>query len=89
MHLKFWAKVEEFSGSDTATVEVSTDGGSFFSTVHTFTTADYDPDFDAVYRVYDIDLSEFDMTSDFRIAFRTKPSAQKSQRLIDDVELSE
>jgi len=85
VHLKFWAKVDGFEGPDTATVEVSTNGGSTFSTVQTFTTSDSD----AVYRSYDIDLSGFSMTSDFQIAFRTAAAAKKSKLLIDDVELVE
>ena len=85
VHLRFWAKVDDFTGSDTATVEVSTDGGSSFSTVHTFTAADSD----AVYRAFDIDLSGFSMTSDFQVAFRTNAVNNKSKLLIDDVDLVE
>ncbi len=85
VHLKFWAKVDGFGGSDTATVEVSTDGGITFSTVQTFTTSDSD----AVYRSYDVDLSGLSMTSNFQIAFRTNAAAKKSKLMIDDVELVE
>ena len=83
VHLTYWAKIDGFSGADTATVEVSTDGGGSFSTIKTFSLADSD----GVYRSYDIDLSGFAMTSNFQIRFQTHASANQSKLYVDDVKL--
>ena len=85
MHLTYWAKLDGFSGSDTATVAVSTDGGGSFSTVKTYALSDSDD----VYRSYDIDLSGFSMTSNFQIRFQTHASANQSKFYVDDVKLTE
>ena len=85
VHLTYWAKVDGFSGGDTARVDVSTDGGGLWSTVKTYTLADSDD----VYRSYDIDLSGFSMTSNFQVRFQTHASANQSKLYVDDVKLIE
>ncbi len=82
VRLRFWAKVVSFEGSDQALVRVSPDGVTY-TTVRTFTAADGD----GVYRFYDLDLSGFAMTSDFRIAFDAQMSGSGDRWFIDDIEV--
>ena len=82
VHLTFYAKVSSFEGSDNASVMVSSDGTNW-STVKTWTSTDSDN----VYKLVDIDLSGFTMTSQFFIAFEGYMSNSGDRLLIDNVEV--
>ena len=80
VRLQLWIKTASLRGSDYASVSVAPDGVNFV-TVLTFV----DGDDDNVYRLYDIDLSGFAMTANFRIEIR---SDMKWGKLwVDDVEV--
>ena len=64
IHLRFWAKVDSFETWDTATCQVSSDGINW-DTVYTWTDALSDN----IYKYYDLDLSPYQMTSQFWIRF--------------------
>ena len=81
VRLQLWIKTASLRGSDYASVSVAPDGVNFI-TVLTFV----DGDDDNVYRLYDIDLSGFAMTANFRIEIR---SDMKWGKLwVDDVEVA-
>lgn len=82
VHLKFWAKVSSFEGNDRADVKVSADGTNF-TIVKTFLPADSDN----IYKQYDIDLSGFTLSSNFRIRFDAGMNSTSDQWYIDDVEV--
>ena len=82
VHLTFYAKVNSFEGSDSARARVSTNGVSW-TTVKTWTSADSDD----VYKLVDIDLSGFSMTSQFVIAFEGNMSSNADRLLIDNIEV--
>ena len=82
VHLTFWAKVSSFEGSDTASVLVSSDGVNY-TTVKVFTSSVSDNN----YHAYDIDLSGFTMTSNFRIAFDANMSASNDYFYVDDIDI--
>ena len=80
----FRAKVESFEGSDSARVMVSPDGTNW-TTVKTWTGADSD----GIYKLVDIDLSGFTMTSRFFIAFEGNMSSAGDRLFIDDIEIKQ
>lgn len=82
VHLTFYAKVEGFKGSDSASVLVSPDNVTW-TTVKLFTSGDSD----GVYRLVDIDLSSYSMTSQFYIAFEGNMSNPSDRLLIDKIEV--
>ena len=82
VHLTFYAKVSSFEGSDNAAALVSSDGSNW-TTVKSWTSADSDN----VYKLVDIDLSSFTMTSQFFIAFEGNMSNSGDRLLIDNVEI--
>jgi hypothetical protein len=82
VHLTFWTKVSSFEGSDAAFVYVSSDGVNY-SEVKSFTSSDSDD----TYHPYDIDLSGFGTTSDFRIVFDAEMSDSDDYWYIDDLEI--
>ena len=82
VHLKFYAKVEGFEGSDSASVLVSPDGVTW-TTVKLFTTSDSDD----VYRLVDIDISSYSMTSNFSIALEGNMNNPSDRLLIDKIEV--
>ncbi len=82
VHLTFWAKVKSFEGSDEALVLVSPDGVNY-STVAVFTSADSDN----TYHFYDLDLTGFPMSGDFRIAFDGEMNSPKDYLFLDDIEI--
>ena len=84
VHLTFRAKVESFEGSDSANVSVSSDGISW-TVVRTWTSADSD----GIYKLVDIDLSSFTMTSQFFIAFEGNMSNAGDRLLIDNIEVKQ
>ena len=82
VHLQFWSKVKSFEGSDQAVVWVSSDGFNF-TPVAVFTAADSDN----IYHGWDVDLSGFAMTSNFRIVFESEMSSRKDYWYLDDIEI--
>ena len=82
VHLKFYAKVDSFEGSDYASVLVSPDNVTW-TTVKLFTSADSD----GVYKLVDIDISSYSMTSQFFIAFEGNMSNASDRLLIDKIEI--
>ena len=83
-HLTSYAKVESFEGSDSATVSVSPDGTNW-TVVKTWTSADSDGN----YKLVDIDLSAFTMTSQFFIAFEGNMNSSGDRLLIDNIEVKQ
>ena len=82
-HLQFWAKVDSFEGGDYASCLVSSDG-SDWSTVYTW---DNNND-DNTYHYYDIDLSGYEMTDEFWIAFNAGMSREDDYFYVDDISIS-
>lgn len=82
VQLSFWAKVKSFEGSDSASVLVN--DGSGWAEVMVFTPAMSDNK----YYAYTIDLSNYDMTADFRIAFDANMNAGNDQLYVDDIEIT-
>jgi PKD repeat protein len=82
VHLTFWARVQSFEKLDQASVRVSSDGVTY-TTVHVFDKNDSD----STYHPYDIDLSGFTMTADFRIVFEGGMSGPGDKWFIDDIEI--
>jgi hypothetical protein len=80
VHLQFWAKVNSFETGETATCRVSSDNISW-TTVRTWTTADDDN----TYHYCDIDLSSYNLTSRFWIAFYSHMSGTGDYLYIDDL----
>ncbi len=80
--LDFWAKVDAFEGADQALVKVSPDGNNW-TIVHTFTAADSDD----TYRLYEIDLSGFTLSSQFFVAFDAQMDMPNDYWYVDDVQL--
>ncbi|MFH0941735.1 MAG: hypothetical protein V1823_01755 [Chloroflexota bacterium] len=64
VRLQFWAKADSLESGDVASARVSPDDTNW-TTVRSWT----DGDDDDTYRFYDIDLSAFPMSGEFRIAF--------------------
>jgi subtilisin family serine protease len=82
VRLQFWAKVRSFESSDRAYVQVKPSGG-VPSTVKTFTPADSNNQ----YSFYDIDLSGFNMTTDFRIIFDAAMNSTGDYWYLDDIQV--
>ncbi|MBM3943988.1 MAG: prepilin-type N-terminal cleavage/methylation domain-containing protein [SAR202 cluster bacterium] len=82
IRVQFWAKVNGFEVDDTATMEVSTDGG-VFQVTQTWVFADSDN----TYRFYDIDLSPYTLSDDFFIAFRNSSNAGNDQLYVDNLQV--
>jgi hypothetical protein len=82
VRLQFWSRVSSFEWWDRAEVRVSPDGANW-TVVQSFTAEDNGN----VYRGYDIDLSDFEMTSRFRVAFDAGMSSSADNWYIDDVAL--
>ena len=83
-HLTFYAQVDSFEGNDSAEALVSSDGTNW-TTVRTWTSADSD----SVYKLVDIDLSSFTMTSQFFIAFEGDMNNAGGRLLIDNIEIKQ
>ncbi len=82
VHLTFWAKVRSFESNDTAEVWVSSNG-SEYTRVHVITSAVSNN----AYLAYDIDLSGFDMTSNFHIVFDAEMDSSKDLFFVDDIDI--
>jgi hypothetical protein len=80
--LRFWAKADALEAGDFAYCLVSSDG-SDWTTVYTWTNTDADD----VYRYYDIDLSKYELTSEFWIGFNTGMNDADDYFYVDDVSL--
>ncbi len=82
-HLQFWAKVDAFEGGDFAYCLVSSDGASW-DTVYTWDNTDDDN----TYHYYDIDLSGYDLTEEFWIAFQAGMSKEDDYFYVDDISIN-
>ncbi len=82
VRLTFWAKVSSFESGDTASVLVSSDGVNY-TQVRLFNSSASDNQ----YHPYDIDLSGFTMTSNFRIAFDANMSSTSDYFYVDDIDI--
>jgi hypothetical protein len=81
--IQFWAKVNDFEGSERATCRVSSDNITW-TTVYTWTRANDDN----TYHFYSIDISSFDLTSRFWISFNANMSHTSDYFYIDDLNAS-
>ena len=81
VHLRFWSRLN-LEGSDRAFVLVSPTRDDW-RLVKEFTPVEGD----GVYRMYDIDLSGFEMSDNFVVAFYSLLGSQSDPWQIDDVEL--
>ena len=84
VRLQFWAKAESFETGETSTVSVSDDGISY-----TIVKTWVDGEDDAVYKLYDFDLTTFapSLSSTYFIAFDANMSAPNDRFYIDDIRL--
>ncbi len=82
VHLQFWAKTNSFEAGEAAYCLVSPDG-SAWHTIQTWV----DGDDDDTYRFYNLDLSEFDMSGEFFIAFDAQMSNSSDYLYIDDIKI--
>ena len=82
IYLSFWAKVDSFEGSETATCRVSSDGITW-TTVHTWTASDSD----STYHRYLISLASYEMTSQFWISFNANMGSTTDYFYVDKLEV--
>ncbi|MBI2848996.1 MAG: hypothetical protein HYX88_02580 [Chloroflexi bacterium] len=80
MHLQFWAKAGSFLAGETAALKVGPAGS--LATVKTWTSVESDE----TYHFYDIDLSPYSMTSDFRVAFQAGMVYNRGDFYVDNVQ---
>jgi hypothetical protein len=76
--LQFWAKTKSFDSGEEARCLVSSDGGQWVE-VRAWT----DGDDDNIYHPYDIDLSSYDLTSQFWISFEADMSGGGGYLYVD------
>src|SRR4030042_1349814 len=81
--LRFRAKVRSFESGETATCLVSSNGVDW-TTAYTWTDADSDNN----YHYYDIDLTPYNLTSQFRIAFNAHMSGTGDYFYVDDLDIA-
>jgi hypothetical protein len=82
IHLRGWAKVNSFEGTENATCRISSDGITW-TTVRTWTDANDDN----AYHQFDIDLSAYKMTSQFWISFNANMGATSDYFYVDKLEI--
>lgn len=82
-HLQFWAKLNEFESGDVATCNVSSDGVNWY-TVFTLTNANDDNS----YHYYDIDLTDYGLSSGFWISFSSGMNSADDYLYVDDVSVN-
>jgi hypothetical protein len=82
-HLRFWAKVNSFEGSENATALISPDGTDW-TVVRTWTIADSDN----TYHFYDINLSSYSLTSQFWIAFKANMGQTTDYFYVDYLDIT-
>jgi hypothetical protein len=80
--LRFCAKFRSFESNETATCDVSSNGIDW-TTVYTWTADDSDN----TYRYYNVDLSSYDLTSQFQIAFSAHMSGTGDYIYIDKLDI--
>ena len=80
--LQFWAKANSFEGGEQAYCLVSDDDTNW-TTVQTWA----DGDDDNQYHFYDIDLSGFNLSSEFWVAFQADMSQSNDNFYVDDLEI--
>jgi hypothetical protein len=80
--LRFQAKVRSFEGQDEASCFISENGNDWIE-VHTWTNTDDDNS----YHLYDIDLTSYNLTSQFWIAFATDMGDANDYFYIDDLKV--
>jgi hypothetical protein len=78
--LQFWAKVNDFEGADAAICQVSSDNLTW-SKVYTWTAALSDN----TYHLYTIDLSPYNLTSQFWISFNANMDETTDYFYVDDI----
>ncbi len=81
--LYFWARVESFESSDTATVKVSSDGTNW-DALNTFTYQNSDNQ----WHLYQYDLSSYGKPANFYLAFETNLSRYSDYLHIDAISFS-
>ena len=79
--LIFWAKLNSFESGDTAAVQISTDGGSTFTTIRTFVNGEDDN----TYRRYEIPVAS--VSSQTVVRFDANMDNRRDYFYVDDVEL--
>ncbi len=79
--LQFQWKASGFESSDTATVRISTNGGSSWTTIMTVNNGQDDN----TYHAADLDISSYTMNSNFRIRFQMNGNADNDIFYIDNV----
>ncbi len=82
IRLQFWAKVDSFEPGDEAGLQVSPDGVTWTS-AKTWTSADSDN----TYHFVDVDLSSYDVSSEFWVGFVASMSAGNDRLFVDDLRL--
>ena len=80
VRLHFWAKAKSFASGEEAHCLISPNG-SDWTTVETWANGDDDN----VYRFYDIDLSPYDLTGQFWIAFQSEMPGADSYFYVDSI----
>jgi hypothetical protein len=81
-HLKFWAVVDAFEDNDYSYCLVSSDNVTW-NTVYTWGNTNDD----STYHYYDIDLSGYDLTGQFWIAFSAGMNSADDYFYVDDVSI--
>lgn len=81
-YLQFWAKADSFEAGETAECLVS-ENGTGWTVVQTWV----DGDDDNVYRLYNIDLSSYTLTSEFWVAFDANMSFKNDEFWVDDLKI--
>ena len=81
--LRFRAKVNSFEFGETATCDVSSNGVDW-TTAYTWTDADSDN----AYHYYDVDLTSYSFTSQFRIAFNAHMSGTNDYFYVDKLDIA-
>lgn len=79
VRLQFWAKANSFESGETAVCNIY--DGVAWDTVHTWS----DGDDDNIYRFYDIDLSGYNMSSQFYITFQANMSGTDDYFYVDNI----
>ena len=82
VHLQFQAKVDAFEAGDEAFCKLSSNGTDW-TTVYTRN----DGDSDSLYHGYDIDLTPYDLSDQFYIAFESNMSSVLDYFYVDNIEI--
>ncbi|KKK46651.1 hypothetical protein LCGC14_3163120, partial [marine sediment metagenome] len=81
VHLRFWARLSSFEAPDRAIVLISNDGVQW-QVVKEFAESESD----GAYHLYDIDLSEIEMSDSFAVAFYSSMDPLTRLWQVDDIE---